>query len=415
MDSIKREFKLLELLKNDWIFFLFLAWAIYLHCDIVPDFGDDATFFSVALEDSSLGSYLQWRYATWTSRLLIEAVLVSVVNHVIVWKILDIFFLATLPLLICKIIDANVYGKYVCIVLMVLYPFADMKSAGWVATTTNYLWVLWCGLFVGVILAKIYREEKVTVAEYILSVPAILYGSNQEQMAAIIFMEFVMLFVLKGKEILEKHKVVIGYLALNLFSFLFIFTCPGNDVRAISETKTWFPQFVDLSFLDKVYLGCLNSFRILVVKDHLFYFIFFFILVALVARKSKSIVQIGIAAIPLLIKLGYTFLYKTKVFPKVRKLKEVDWFDKSCWIPIGYLIIIGICIIFCIWSLHRENGKLCIVYILMMGTGVATAVIMGFSPTIYASGKRTMMFLYFAMIMVAVGGAKVWLADENKK
>ena len=56
-------------------------------------------------------------------------------------------------------------GRWFVTGLVLLYPFADMASAGWIATTTNYLWPLWGVLVIGMVLEQLRCGRKVPVWE----------------------------------------------------------------------------------------------------------------------------------------------------------------------------------------------------------------------------------------------------------
>lgn len=51
----------------------------------------------------------------------------------------------------------------------------------------------------------------------------------------------------------------------------------------------------------------------------------------------------------------------------------------------------------------------------VLSIGFASRMLMGFSPTIWASGERTFLFFYFSMIMVSVLVYKEIISEEVKK
>ena len=57
-----------------------------------PEASDAMWFFRNQLDAYTLKDYLIIRYQTWSSRFLIEGVLVYLSRHVLLWKILDYFF-----------------------------------------------------------------------------------------------------------------------------------------------------------------------------------------------------------------------------------------------------------------------------------------------------------------------------------
>lgn len=52
-------------------------------------------------------------------------------------------------------------GKWLVCAFMLLYPFSDMVSAGWIATTVNYLWPLLGLLYIALLLQKLAQKGHV--------------------------------------------------------------------------------------------------------------------------------------------------------------------------------------------------------------------------------------------------------------
>ena len=139
---------------NCFPFLLAAAVGILYHIKICPMTGDDV-FFSQALLEKDWWSYLVERYETWTSRFVIEGLLVLIVRYPLLWKLLDAVLFATLPLLLARIFGGGRLMNWCAAGAMLLYPFHDMGSAGWITTTINYFLPVWGLLFVGLLMKKI--------------------------------------------------------------------------------------------------------------------------------------------------------------------------------------------------------------------------------------------------------------------
>lgn len=140
--------------------------AVLWHVVLSTNVGDDMVYFKTLLDgNSSLGEILAHRYETWSSRMMIEAVLIPLVHCPLLWKILDIVIFTSLPVLLCGLLGVTGRGRWFVTGLVLLYPFADMASAGWIATTTNYLWPLWGVLVIGMVLKQLRCGRKVPVWE----------------------------------------------------------------------------------------------------------------------------------------------------------------------------------------------------------------------------------------------------------
>lgn len=70
-------------------FFIVAFVGIIYHLRIRPMAGDDV-FFSQATSELGLWNYLIQRYETWTSRFVIEFLLVWIIKYPILWRLIDL-------------------------------------------------------------------------------------------------------------------------------------------------------------------------------------------------------------------------------------------------------------------------------------------------------------------------------------
>ena len=121
------------------------------------------------------------------------------------WKILDIIVFTLIPVLLYRLLFLNpekylymecninkTAGKWLVCAFMLLYPFSDMVSAGWIATTVNYLWPLLGLLYIALLLQKLAQNKFLHWYEGAAGVICCIFCSSQEQVAAILL---VMLFL----------------------------------------------------------------------------------------------------------------------------------------------------------------------------------------------------------------------------
>lgn len=70
-------------------YLVFFGLILIRHCFIDANFGDDL-WFSTVLNDKTLGTYLHWRYTTWSSRLIVEMILIFFAEkNIWLWRIAD--------------------------------------------------------------------------------------------------------------------------------------------------------------------------------------------------------------------------------------------------------------------------------------------------------------------------------------
>ena len=167
---------------------------------ITPNKYDDQVFLE-SVTGTSIWSYVGPRYYTWSSRIIIELVLCSVLKiSKYLWILIEALMVTLVAYSLSKLFvkkDENQKENTLMLVLMIfIYPIMIMNGAGWAATTINYMWPLATGLFALIPIRKIWDGEKIKFWQYPLYVLAIIFASNQEQACAILFGTYLLFTIL---------------------------------------------------------------------------------------------------------------------------------------------------------------------------------------------------------------------------
>lgn len=391
-------------------YILLLVYIILIHSGEFIRMGDD-TRFTAILENNTMLEALKLRYNTWSSRILIELVLFKVVHYPFLWKILDIvicmlFVVGTEKVFLAKNNSNKV--RWIIVALFIAYPMNDLNSAGWIATTLNYTWPFAFLLLSFILVKKVYLKQHVSIIEGMFYLLCLSFGANQEQYAAVATCTFIMALII----ILAQRRFSIWMLLgsiISLGELIFILTCPGNDARMIAEIAHWYPTFDNLNFVELLYTGITNTLSAYFKNFNMIYFIFTFTLCIGIWNKYKSVFYRLLAIIPILAPqcLGFTNSFKSTRYANYSNFVSGDaltldnYYNYSTYMTASiYLIVcIIICILLYLYFEDKINSFLCW-FILAMG--FANRVVLGFSPTIYASGRRTFFVLYAAFILVTV-------------
>lgn len=382
---------------------------------------DDITFFSKALDNSSLFTFISGRYNTWSSRIIIESFLVIISRNIYVWRILNSLVIV---LLVYSIEELFCYKKNNINIIMVMllffiYPYYQMAEAGFAATTLNYLWPLTFLLYSFVPLKKIYINKEYNKKLLPLNILSFIFACNQEQAVCIAVVVSLLFFIycLKNK---KKDIYPFILLCISFLSLLFILTCPGNGIRKIAEIENCFPDFVNASFLDKIYLGVISTCSIL-ISNFLILFLFSFLIFFIVLKKSNNKFMKIINIIQFIIVLSLS-LYRVYIFLKCDSILDAYLYgifyyqseignvfnlSISSLFPFVVCLVMVFVYILLLYNIFCEKSYY-LIFILLLGCG--TRLLMGFSPTIFDSGSRTMIFLYFSIIVLII-----YLIDEFRK
>ena len=372
---------------------------------LIPIGAGDDMFFSKVLNDYSILSFCFARYNAWSSRVFIEAMLIVVSRFPLIWKVLDILVVLWICNSISDVLNHEKENRvnWFIVFVLIMFPWEIMGSAGWIATTMNYLWPLAAGLFVLSLMTELFRGNKVSYLKVILSVPCLLYACNQEQMCAVMIAFLLLGLIIYKVKTHNFNSTVIFWTALSLLSLCFIMFCPGNAARNIAETSTHFPEYAEFTLLDKLDIGFSSAFFPYITEIKVLYFLFICLL-CIYSYKKRGFSNAFVAAIiPLTVSVflgifGSTVLSNTGIVQFINN----GLIATGTTTIVVNLLILFILVLVCtsIW-LSFDDKMTAFVLIYILGVGFATRMVMGFSPTIWASGNRTYMFLEFAFLLVS--------------
>lgn len=379
-----------------------------------PEGSDAMWFFRNQLDTYTLTDYLNMRYDTWSSRLLIEAVLVYISRNILAWKLLDFVFWMFLAWALVWIFPEEKRETASCFIvgILLLYPMWDLRTAGWIATSVNYSWPLALGVFSLHGTARTFRGQKTSVYMWILYSLAALYAANMEQMAAVLFgINFcaAVCFALE-KRPWKQYAGTLGVTAIAAAELIFIFTCPGNGARKEQEIINWMPNFGSYHLLDKVSMGFVDTMHHLIASGNLIYLCYTGCLAWIVCLKTKDVRIRFAAAVPVGMNLWFVAGsdMMERYFPGFFKLMEKNAFIcgsnyhlAANYIPtVLYLLLAG-CMLVSFVTVCESYFELFGQGILL-ALGLASRIVMGFTPTIYVSQERTFFYLY---IIFGISGA----------
>lgn len=395
-------------IKENLPFLLVGLTAVFWHITIKISVGDDLVYFRTLLDQgNSVWQILAHRYQTWSSRLAIEFVLLFIIRYTLLWRILDIIIFTTIPVMLCKITDTGERQKWWTAGLVLLYPFSDMVSAGWISTTTNYLWPLWCLLYLALLLKKMKNNCRLKWFQAVFGLLACIYASSQEQVAVILLVMLLTCMLYLWRRKIFRLSFLYAFTAIDIITLISILRCPGNAVRSAQEAAGRMPGFLEFTAADKIYLGLLNVEQVFIANANSIFFVTSAIFALLVCLKTKDAVKTFLSGIPFLTVFGYRFIRGSHVlYPKIfviaKETVDIDWMQPETWFPLLFLAAAAAGLLYALYQLLKEDKEEYIYTILFLAVCFASGAVMGFSPTIYASGNRPYIYLYFGLIGVCI-------------
>lgn len=396
------------------IFFALLYYNLSIN---LTGFGDDSFLFLDPLTkrfDSNVFAFLSARYHEWSSRVVIEFFTLFFVQHTFLWKIantLVMFFCCLIPPYFFKAKEDLSYLDFLwSSAFFLAIPVSLFSETGWIATTTNYLWAYCAALVVLLPFFILIRKTKTPLSLYLLSILFVFYAANQEQLAVPLFVGlicFAIFFIYTKKK--YAALATIPPLFITGINLLFTMLSPGNSLRFSKEVAERFPDFLELSFFKKIELGFSSTFRTLVIEKNMLFLFLLVILFSILCYKTQSLSLLFVSGFPLAMVLFLNYLPILQNADGLTKLAEsfnqygtsIQLMHLKTWYPDLLLLLIAFCILCSLYFLfaHRRLSYMPILFFL---AAIGTRMILGFSPTIWASGSRTFLFTYalFSWIML---------------
>lgn len=402
-------------------FFLLHIWMPHIRDDRVIEQGMDFTEITLDYIVYLIGS----KYEEWSSRIFINVMtlVMGKLPH-IVWIIVDsgmaVLAAWSVSYLTRDTEREEVRVNWFIVFLFFLYPFSHMATAGWKATTVTYWWTLACGLYAMIPIQRWIRGEKIQGWEYPLFFLAALYGANQEQMSAILTGVYGCSFFYIGWKAWNGRRksgicFLVGLFLISFAEFLSALFCPGNGARMGDETTIWFADYGRIHLLEKLEIGISSAGYELLYSGNLCFLVLSGILFWLVWKQYQDLEYRIVAGIPFVscVVTGPFYSLVSESLPGLERWKNaltsygiITVENYTEWV--SYLPLVGIgvgigCLVLTIYLVFGGGWKtlgLCVVFFI----GYASRVVLGFSPTVWASSDRTYLFLYMTVIVLAVFG-----------
>lgn len=264
---------LLVLTAVSFIFLIIYFWKSELS-------GDDLAYFKTV--DVTWSWIINTRYLAWSSRVFIDVLIPFFIDHELLLKITCTVFLLISPLILLKLFKGNTLIHLLfCFVIISLFPYYEMKTAGFAATVLNYYFPIVLGLF---LCAAIYNNCKFNLLSFFIILIVGIFACNHEQCVVIIF-TFSLFAIISSWPHLNVR--ALETLVISILSLVFIFMSPGNAVRMSQEMQNWMPEFATFSLFAKVYMGITTTFYNLCYHNNLPFVFCFVVLVLCLTKKLR--------------------------------------------------------------------------------------------------------------------------------
>jgi len=391
---------------------LFLI-ALVIHARM-PFAGDDP-LYAQALADQTWAEFCYQQYSTWSSRLIIETLTIWMCRlPTFIWAIMDSLIIVAITCLTVLLSGNETDASAVPVAcgLWCLYPMHDMGTAGFITTTTFYLWPLAAMLTVLWLLRGILLEEKWGFFRIAGCILVTAYAANLEQNA--VFLGGMIAFVIFRTLVRKRHVAPILWVeaGLILMDIVYIITCPGNASRIAKDTAMYLPEFAGFSVLRKLDIGISSAFYHFTVQPDFIYLCFALVLCLVLYQLFQDNCKRICGAIPLVISLAFVCIPDTPSYYHFR----LFYFIRESMTQAGtlflsqaktlapyamYCLIAGLLSLGLLWF-GKQFGAQAYYAFAFIVSGLVSRVVLGFSPTVWASEGRTFLFMYYGFIVATL-------------
>lgn len=379
-----------------------ILYFYYISCSAVL-YGDDLVYIH-NLDGKSVFQWCKEFYCNWGGRVPLQLLDIMFLYHSVkLWRffntvIMTVYTVYTVK--IAKLFNKDLTDKSLFLLTtfqMILFVFMPQPTfndgAIWITGSFNYL--LPCAMLVMSLYPFIanIKEVKISKLGYILSYLSVFLCCYAEQTAAVfICMALICLLI----QFIQKKCVSKGLVALLLFGFInciVMFMAPGNQVRYDAELICWYQTFDTYNMFDKIVVGLIHTMKVLRQNGFIYIAILLLFMGLMAYRKDKEL-MFSYLFLCFITFVNYHLVYNLT--------DEVVWQIYS----VRILLTIGM---ICFWILYfswflfyllKDDMNLAIVSSLLWLATFCAGIVMGMSPTIYASGLRVFFVCYVLLILL---------------
>ena len=386
---------------------------------------DDEVYKNVFFDFKSFVDWVQEFYSIWSGRVIVTSMItvftnmpifVFVISNTIIFGI----FIVAIYWII-NILFENLENKLKMVILIIIPCFfyclkVSVISNGclWLTGALNYFWPVTCMLITIIPFICELKSVNISSKYYIMFYIMNLISAMVEQTALVLICFGLITLVILKKEKKKINKLLIIHFVMITILFLICMLAPGNIIRANAEKLLWYNDFDMLLPLEQVNQGffcLLDNF----MNGNTILFTYLIIQLIYLKCKQTKINKLDVCTIiTFTIYLFLTIIFKFSSNSKlidfeINKLYKIDELFK---IIFNYIVIgnIGIELLYIMED--KKNG---LIIGLLYFASICSVLVLGFSPTIFASASRIFVLADLLLILINVALAVEILKEEKNR
>lgn len=382
---------------------------------------DDGHFLGIMSENGfDLIDWLRMRYETISGRVVCEFLTMSFLKtNLIVWKLCAALMWIAVVYFIMKLLrsfsENGADGVAVCIPSLVFIGCLN-PAAFWFSGSLTYLFPFGCMVITLIpIVFDLMKIEYRRIPWLILSAVSALVACSQEQSAALTlgFYSVILIALIAAKSIKAYHFISLPFC---IFQTYVLFSSPGMSGRMKAEADG-FERFDEFGIFDKFLCGLSNYYAFGFMMSAVA-FAFFIIAVILKIKSlySAKAMPILLASFSVLSFIGGNALslvfcgaIPDKAFEKMFTSGESNTVGIVVIVVCTLMLLLIAASLIMIALKDKKSGLSALI---CYAAGVCSAVVLGFSSSIYASGQR---IFFFSEMLTLVSAAILFVTSMDNK
>lgn len=393
------------------VLFALFAVQMLMHMNCDNLLLDDWVFEDVLTRGENVFSFLKTRYATWSSRLVVEGVLVYVTHSMWAFRVLDSLAMVLLAYSLCRLSACETRPGMLALAacLVTTIPFAVLRSTGWMATSLNYYWPLACAAGALIPLADALWRRRTPRLLQAAAVLLAIYGAGQEQTAAVIAGASLVMGAVLALRDRRIPVSVIAVFVLGAVQLVLHLTCPGNVIRSEQSLSIVnLRDYGQFSLIDKLSIGLTSTTTLLFFTWNPVLLATGALVLCTVMARRRGVVAVIMAFLPLGFMVfleavcqvdGLGFLSNYRGYVLQLGPERIGWAGQM---EIMFIIVTMLGLMALSLYLSIGHRPLAGAAVFAFAIGFAARMALAFSPTVVESGERTMLPLYGAMMLAAL-------------
>lgn len=318
----------------------------------------------------------------------------------VVWKVFNTGIFLAMALLLTQLFTQKTTADVLAVcALVAIFPLGYLGTAGYIATCANYLYPL-CGLlFIAWQLQRLLQQKEHWAWQF-LSLPVMAYVLNQDQAACILVGGLLLSLIACFLQRRSKYAAgwIAGYFLVALAGYIILFCLPGhiNRMTDTLEMELYLPEYANWSLWKKLYHGYTSTVANVFFHHSTMTVLLFFVLFLLCQKRGNILSRI-LSALPLGGFLCLKLLGKEALVDFPANMPELYAISSPAGL-IGFVFctLCLVCLVISLCGCVRQENRYLLLGLLILGAG--SRLLMGMSPTLYASSYRTFTYLLFSLI-----------------